>query len=416
MSYKKYPKKVKIMISHLKDIRLFPSLKIPRNTAMHWIKSSKDNLNELDDITPIEMDLFNKVCELQKQLESEKQLRLLLNKIKKIAPLNKNSDKVIDSSKRQKMIKAIEEALPYAKLRDCLNIIGLSKPTYYRWRSEFSPKLNKDGYVLRKTNNQLSNSEVYKLKNYLESQRYMHFPIHGLFYHALKNDDVICSKQTWYKYAKVFGVKRWNQLPKYKKEYQEGIRADCVNQIWHIDVTQFKIHGKTIYLQVIMDNFSRYIINYKITESIGALSTVETIKDAEKKLNNHYNDRNLMMDGGPENVNRHVEKLLIAKNINRVIAKVDMRFSNSMIESLFRSMKNNYLYYQKIRSLSKFKTKVKYYVKEHNLNIPHSAFKGATPHEVYFEKWTIEDEQELKEKIANRVKERQKECFNSFLN
>ncbi|WP_393057071.1 integrase core domain-containing protein [Halobacteriovorax sp. CON-3] len=166
-----------------------------------------------------------------------------------------------------------------------------------------------------------------------------------------------------------------------------------------------------MYLQVIMDNFSRYIINYKITESIGALSTVETIKDAEKKLNNYYNDRNLMMDGGPENVNRHVEKLLIAKNINRVIAKVDMRFSNSMIESLFRSMKNNYLYYQKIRSLSKFKMKVKYYVKEHNLNIPHSAFKGATPNEVYFDKWSIKDEQELKDKIANRVKERQKRVF-----
>ena len=125
-------------------------------------------------------------------------------------------------------------------------MIGLSKATYYRWLSEFNS--NALGVVpTRLQLNQLTSKEIYKMRCFLTSRKYMHYPIHGLFYHALRNDDIICSKQTWYKYAKLFNIKRWNKLPKYKIKYEEGIRASKINEIWHIDVTQFKINGKTYY-------------------------------------------------------------------------------------------------------------------------------------------------------------------------
>jgi putative transposase len=90
-----------------------------------------------------------------------------------------------------------------------------------------------------------------------------------------------------------------------------------------------------------------------------------------------------MMDKGGENINLKVESLLDKFQITRVIAKFDTEYSNSMIEAFFRSLKNNYLYFQNPSSLKNLKEKIFFYMNEHNCKIPHSAHDGLAPKEVY---------------------------------
>jgi putative transposase len=62
----------------------------------------------------------------------------------------------------------------------------------------------------------------------------------------------------------------------------------------------------------------------------------------------------------------------------------DIMFSNSMIESWFRGIKHQWLFMNTLDSVSRVEKLVEFYVAEHNGRIPHSAFQGQTPEEVYF--------------------------------
>ncbi len=57
-------------------------------------------------------------------------------------------------------------------------------------------------------------------------------------------------------------------------------------------------------------------------------------------------------------------------------ASPDIHYSNSMIESLYRSLKNNYLYHQGINSIEDLARKADFYFREHNDVIPLAAPQG----------------------------------------
>ena len=50
----------------------------------------------------------------------------------------------------------------------------------------------------------------------------------------------------------------------------------------------------------------------------------------------------LICDGGTENLGSLPRKLLIGKGIKQLVAKKDIRFSNSMVEAVFRQFKQKF--------------------------------------------------------------------------
>lgn len=72
--------------------------------------------------------------------------------------------------------------------------------------------------------------------------------------------------------------------------------------------------------------------------------------------------------------------------LRRVLAQVDVTFSNSLIEAWWRSLKHQWLYLHRLDSIATVRHLVAFYVRQHNEVMPHWAFNGLTPDEVYFEK------------------------------
>ena len=62
----------------------------------------------------------------------------------------------------------------------------------------------------------------------------------------------------------------------------------------------------------------------------------------------------------------------------------DITFSNSLIESWWRTLKHQWLYLNTLDTLGRLENLIAFYVQEHNTRLPHSAFRGQTPDEVYF--------------------------------
>ena len=92
----------------------------------------------------------------------------------------------------------------------------------------------------------------------------------------------------------------------------------------------------------------------------------------------------VVADSGVENVNGQVDGLLAFGRLRRVLAQVEMSFSNSMIEAWWRSLKHHWLYLNQLDTLAAVERLVGFYVQRHNSVMPHSAFRGQSPDEVYF--------------------------------
>jgi transposase InsO family protein len=92
----------------------------------------------------------------------------------------------------------------------------------------------------------------------------------------------------------------------------------------------------------------------------------------------------LFADSGIENINSAVADTLFSACLERVLAQVDVAYSNSMIETFWRSLKHQWLYLNSLDSIERLRSLVKFFVEEHNTQMPHSAFSGQTPDEMYF--------------------------------
>jgi putative transposase len=68
----------------------------------------------------------------------------------------------------------------------------------------------------------------------------------------------------------------------------------------------------------------------------------------------------------------------------RIVPTGAVSFSNSLIEAWWRSLKHRWLFLHPLDNIATVKRLVEFYVTEHNERIPHGAFEGKTPDEMYF--------------------------------
>jgi putative transposase len=385
--YKKYPEAVRLQIAESKNPYLFPEYDIPRTTALYWISNSRGA--ELATVTDNSL-TKRKIKSLELQLQSANALRSLVEKVRAIFPHSFGDKRVTKIKIRRKIVEYIKVASKFNTVGECLDLIGISKSTYSNWLSEFYLCKDLSGRCKQRKPHQLTHEEIEVMRKLILSKKYRHLSIQSLCLLAQREGMLFCSLDSWYKYKKIFEWKRPQDLKREKANWI-GIRAKSANEIWHIDVTQVKLPNKQkVYVQAIYDNFSRYILAWKVTPDVSAINTVDLIKAAKFRATELGNVALpvIMSDGGSENNNHKVLNFMNSKNIQRMIARVDIHFSNSMVESLFRMLKSNFLRFEVLETQRDVERKVDFYFTELNDIIPRHAFNGATPQEKFLNTWS----------------------------
>ena len=79
-----------------------------------------------------------------------------------------------------------------------------------------------------------------------------------------------------------------------------------------------------------------------------------------------------------------VDSILLTACLDRILAQVEVAFSNSLIEAYWRSLKHQWLFLNTLDSVARVRAMVEFYVNEHNKKMPHPAFSGQTPDEMFF--------------------------------
>jgi transposase InsO family protein len=135
-------------------------------------------------------------------------------------------------------------------------------------------------------------------------------------------------------------------------------------------------------VSAVIDNFSRRILAWQVAQAFHPATTAEILLAASKGVG--HGQPTLLADGGVENCNGAVDDLGNSGLLKRLLARTEITFSNSMIESWWRVLKHQWLYLNALDTLPTVRKLVAFYVQEHNTRLPHSAFRGQTPDEMSF--------------------------------
>ena len=101
--------------------------------------------------------------------------------------------------------------------------------------------------------------------------------------YALKHNLLSACVSTWYKYMKALHIERKKAASR-RKHHDTGIRTDAPYKLLHMDVTVLKTTDNIrAYIYILMDNFSRYILGYRISLTLEAETTLELVKDTYYK-------------------------------------------------------------------------------------------------------------------------------------
>jgi putative transposase len=114
------------------------------------------------------------------------------------------------------------------------------------------------------------------------------------------------------------------------------------------------------------------------------VNSVSVLVDASRAAAPSDTTPVVLADAGVENVNAQVDALIHTGVLRRLLAFTELKFSNSMIEAWWRSLKHQWLFLHSLESVATVRRLVAFYVQEHNHVLPHSAFRGQTPDEMYF--------------------------------
>ena len=206
-------------------------------------------------------------------------------------------------------------------------IVGMSSARYHTWRRKREGcGLDDQPSCPKSFPLQLTREEVSTMRDFVEAETYRHIAVQNLALYAQRLGKVFASASTWYKMIHRRGWKRPRRRVHPAKP-KEGLRATRPNEYWQIDATVIRLTtGIRIYLQAAIDNFSRRILAWRVSDKLNSATTRALLIEASKHLPAPAPNTCVLVvtDGGSENFGE-VEKLLEDSNsLSRVLAQIDI--------------------------------------------------------------------------------------------
>jgi len=122
--------------------------------------------------------------------------------------------------------------------------------------------------------------------------------------------------------------------------------------MWHIDTTVIHLlDGTRAYLHAVIDNFFRRILAWRVADTFAPVNSVAVLVEASRGATPSEATPVVLADAGVENVNAQVDDLITTGVLRRVLAFTELKFSNSMIEAWWRSLKHQWLFLHSLDSV-----------------------------------------------------------------
>ena len=159
-----------------------------------------------------------------------------------------------------------------------------------------------------------------------------------------------------------------------------GLEINYSNQVWCSDLTYIRLRGGFVYLTVVMDWYSRYVLSWEISVTMDDDFCVSAL------------ERALRLNGKPDIFNTDQGSQYTGHAFTGVLKDHGVRISmdgkgramdNIMVERLWRTVKYEDIYIKDYETLEDLKKGLKNYFWFYNNERPHQSLGDRTPAEVY---------------------------------
>ena len=181
----------------------------------------------------------------------------------------------------------------------------------------------------------------------------------------------------------LYPMKKYHLSKKTEHKIYPYLLADLiinrVNHVWATDLTYIWCEGKFYYFMAIIDLYSRYIINYQLSPSMDAEFCVYTLQTAlQNQKPEIFNS-----DQGAQFTSKEFVNLLTDMQIKISMDHKGRCFDNIYVERLWRTLKQEAIYYYRPTNLQELVKVIKDFVNWYNYQRRHQSLNYQIPGEVY---------------------------------
>jgi putative transposase len=332
-----------------------------------------------------EPELRQEIVRLRRRVEKLAALLRLALAVLHTSGFRFSGARVPDGDDKPRILRVVDQARTCMPLRAVLRLLGVSPSRLQAWRRrQHACALDDQSSCPRTSPHRLTLAEVQAIGDMVTSPEYRHVPTGTLAILAQRLGTVSASPATWYGLVRKYNWRR-PRLRVHPAKPKVRLRTTAPDEMWHIDTTVIRLlDGTRAYVHTVIDNFSRRILAWRVADTFAAINSVTVLLEAIQGATRSAHAPVVLADAGVENVNAQVDALIDTGVLRRLLGITELKFSNSMIEAWWRSLKHQWLFLHSLDSVATICRLVSFYVHEHNHVLPHSAFRGQTPDEMYF--------------------------------
>jgi putative transposase len=163
-----------------------------------------------------------------------------------------------------------------------------------------------------------------------------------------------------------------------------GVTAEYPNHIWGTDITCVRLKGGWMYLTVILDWYSRYVLSWAMSDQLTTDFVIKALEEALSKASPQI----INSDQGSQYTSKvWVESIL--RQDSQIRISMDGRgrcMDNIFTERFWRSYKYEEVYLKEYETPRDCRRGTGEYIDHYNNSRPHQALKNKTPYKVFTER------------------------------
>jgi putative transposase len=162
----------------------------------------------------------------------------------------------------------------------------------------------------------------------------------------------------------------------------KGVTIDRVDLVWSTDITFIPMEKGFMYLTAVIDWYSRYVLSWRLSNSLEGTFCIDTLNDALK-----VNTPEIFnTDQGVQFTSERFTETLKASNIRISMDGRGRAIDNVFVERLWRTVKYEYVYLYSQSDGKELYEGLREYFDFYNNVRPHQSLNYRTPAAVYFER------------------------------
>jgi transposase InsO family protein len=317
----------------------------------------------------------------------------------------------LSASEKYEVIRLVEES--ELSVRRTLNELGVSRSSFYRWYKAYRD----DGYEGLVARSKSPKQFWNKLPESVEEQclevalEHPELSPRELAWHITDKHEYFISESSVYRLLKQYDLITSPAYILLQAGDKFHTPTKRINELWQTDFTYFKIVGWGWYfLSTVLDDYSRYIISWKLTTSMSADDVKLTLDEAIERTGADQvvvkHRPRLLSDNGPCYLSKELKEYLNKQKMEHTRGAPYHPQTQGKIERYHRSMKNvvkleNYYYpWDLEKAIGQF---VDYY----NHQRYHESLDNVTPADMFYGRY--EEIMDRRASIKQQTLQRRKE-------